>query len=1079
MSGYLILLIALATAVLPFVVGTYLARSLKMPDYGWKIGVLLLCLVASIVVIWSKGGRPKLGVDLSGGVIMVYEVLPSQDPEAGPIDMDKLITAIGRRVNPGGVKEVSVRRFGEKAIEIIIPEADSEELERIERKISRAGTLEFRILANSTDHNDLIRLAEESTARQVRRGENVVALWVPLEERQDQVSILSDTNLATRSTPDGKTEVLVVIDKQNVNGGYLRNSMPDNDSRTGRPAVSFLFDSRGADLFYRLTSENAPDPTTDFHRRLGILLDGYVYSAPNIDSPIAERGQISGDFTPEEVEDLVAVLQAGSLPATITEQPVSSQVIGPTLGQDTIERGTKAMLLSLIVVPIVVLIYYRFAGLVANLALFLAMLLIVATMMVFNVALTLPGLAGLVLTIGMAIDANVLIYERMREELARGAALRMAIRNGFDRATTTIIDSNVTTIITGIVLFAVGTDQVKGFAATLILGIVWSMFTAVFGCRVIFDIAERRRWITDLKMMQIIGETNIDFLGKRRLAAGISIALIVVGMVAVGARRSDLLNIDFTGGSKVEVLFTEPQKVAEIRAMVGEQMPDVTVNNVQITGEPTGVRFQVITSLPEKDDVQSKIQELFGDKLARNGLSFELATITPEMLGPATAPSLGPGSAPTAPPIEQKPEEEKPAEESSIEAPPGEVPTGPPGEDPQPETPGTEPVPTTEPASSPPADSANQSSLDGELIALAFQDPEPTTPPAEAAPEEEPAEPASPAESTSSAEPDTPATETPAPTDPATTPPAAETATTPASPATVEAPTAATFLGGTQARLEFVHPLDRETVEDILRREVDGQGADYSGARFAVENLDPSSPRSKIWQVRLDQPQEQTRLLLDKLKNQVGAEPIFPSAEQIGGAVADNTRVQAIYAMVASLLATLVFIWVRFQKVSFGAAAIVATVHDVLITLGILAMSKFLANSLGFLLIDPFKVDLSIVAAFLTLVGYSLNDTIVIFDRIREVRGKSPTITIDMLNKSVNQTLSRTLLTGSTTLLVILILYIGGGEGIHGFAFTLLIGILTGTFSSIYIAAPVLLWLMGRQPEVTRATAPKKAQAAV
>ncbi|MBX3411354.1 MAG: protein translocase subunit SecD [Pirellulales bacterium] len=1055
MSGYLIILITLATAILPFVVGTYLARYLKMPDYGWKIGVLLLCVVASLVVIWSKGGRPKLGVDLSGGVIMVYEVLPSQDPQAGPVDMDKLIGAVARRVNPGGVKEVSVRRFGEKAVEIIIPEADSEELDRIERKISRAGTLEFRILANSTDHDDLIRLAEESTARQVRRGDSVVALWVPLDEGQDQQSILGDTNLATRRSPDGKSEVLVVIDKQNVNGGYLRSAIADNDAQTGRPSVGFLFDARGADLFYRLTSENSPDAVSGFKRRLAIILDGTIYSAPTIDSPIAERGQISGSFTPEEQEDLVAVLQAGSLPATLTEEPISSQVIGPTLGQDTIDRGAKAMLLSLIVVPIVVLIYYRFAGFVANLALFLAMLLIVATMMVFNVALTLPGLAGLVLTIGMAIDANVLIYERMREELERGSALRMAIRNGFDRATVTITDSNVTTIITGIVLYAVGTEQVKGFAATLILGIIWSMFTAVFGCRVVFDIAERRRWITNLKMMQIIGETHIDFLGKRRGAVGISLAMIAIGMVAVFFRGSDILNIDFTGGSKVEVLFNEPQKVAEIRSLVSEEMPDVTVNDVQITGEPAGVRFQVVTSLPIKEEVQNKLQEMFGDKLAQNGLKYELATITSEMLGPA-APALTPGT--TSPAETSTPPAEAPAGGTTIEAPAGEVPTGPPSES----------APADESATPASNEGAARASLDGELLAFAFQESD-----AEAPAETAPATPAteqSPAESTP------PVEENPAATAP-TTEPAPATTTVPA--AATEAPAVASFVGGTQARLEFQQPLDRETVEDMLHREIDSRGAEHSGTRFAVENLDPNSARSKLWQVRFDQPQDKARVLLNEIQQRLNSTPVFPSAEQIGGAVAGNTRVQALYAMVASLLATLVYIWVRFQKVSFGAAAIVATVHDVLITLGILAISKYVANSLGFLLIDPFKIDLSIVAAFLTLVGYSLNDTIVIFDRIREVRGKSPVITIDMLNQSVNQTLSRTLLTGSTTLMVILILYIGGGEGIHGFAFTLLIGILTGTFSSIYVAAPVLYWLLGRQADAKPALATKKARAAV
>lgn len=1030
MNGYLLLLLVLATAVLPFVLGSYLSRWLKLPDYGLRISVILFALAGGTVVT-ATGWPPQLGPDLSGGVIMVYAIergALEEDEEERTVDMDKLIAAISRRVNPGGVKEVTVRPYGANHVEIIIPHADAEELDRVERMISRAGTLEFRIVANRTDHDDLIRAALDSPARQVRRNDRVEAVWVPLEERAEQ-QFQGDTRFATRPIPGGGTEILVVIDRQNVTGAYLTQARIGIDER-GQDAVDFVFNNRGGDLFYRLTSDNQPDPTTGFKRNLGIILDGKLYSAPELNSPISTRGQITGQFSRAEVEDLVSVLQAGSLPATLSERPISSQLIGPTLGRDTIQRGAWAILTAMIAVPIFMLIYYRFAGLVADGMLVLTLLIVLAVMITVKAAFTLPGLAGLVLTVGMAVDANVLIFERIREELKRGAALRMAIRNGFDRATRTIVDANITTLITAVVLYVIGTDQVKGFAVTLFLGIVASMFTAVYCARTIFEIAERRRWLSDLKMMSLIGDTSIDFLGKRRLAIAASLVVIAIGLAAVVDRGTGLLNIDFTGGSKVEVLFTEEQRVAEVRSTVTEHLPDVTVNDVRITGEAPGRRFQVITSESDLDRVQATINELFAGKLATNRLEFELASLEDD-----------PGGAVPA-----------------VEAPRAPATT----------------VPN-------PEEGASHTPLpDDNTLALAFlQDEEPA---AEEPAAEEPAAEEPVAEEPAAEE---PAAEEPAVEEPAVEDPATEEATTEeaaagdttaedeTTAAEAEAPTADPdrvvlsdiFKDGTLARLQFSEPVDRPTVEDYFNQRFEGDDALFPGTRFEVlhpEGDTSPSVRSNEWEVRIALPEDDARQVVSHIQNRLASTTLFPSAEQIGGQVAGNTRVQAFYAIVASLIATIIYIWVRFQKVVFGLAAVVATVHDVVITLGVVALSAYVADYLGFLMISPFKIDLPIVAAFLTLIGYSLNDTIIIFDRIREVRGKSPHITVDMLNTSINQTLARTLLTSGTTLMVILILYIGGGEGIHGFAFTLMVGILAGTFSSIYIAAPVLLWMIGK-----------------
>ncbi len=312
------------------------------------------------------------------------------------------------------------------------------------------------------------------------------------------------------------------------------------------------------------------------------------------------------------------MLTAGSLPTALRKEPSTELVTGPTLGADTIVKGRNSMLVSTVAVVIFMVIYYRFAGIVANLALLLNVLLIVACMILFKAAFTLTGLAGLALTVGMAVDANVLIYERMREELSRGATLRMAIRNGFGRATTTIIDANVTTLIAAVVLFAIGTDQVKGFAVTLILGILMNLFTAIFCSRVMFDIAEKMRWITQLRMLHILSNPNFDFIGKRRLAIGASLVVIAIGLVGVVGRGRGLLDIDFTGGVSVEMLFEKPQSIASVReklGSVGEELPDVTVQDVQIAQEEPGLRFVINTS---RQDVEVDGQRIDAVEFVEN-----------------------------------------------------------------------------------------------------------------------------------------------------------------------------------------------------------------------------------------------------------------------------------------------------------------------------------------------------------------------------------------------------------------------------------------------------------------------------
>jgi len=231
------------------------------------------------------------------------------------------------------------------------------------------------------------------------------------------------------------------------------------------------------------------------------------------------------------------------------------------------------------------------------------------------------------------------------------------------------------------------------------------------------------------------------------------------------------------------------------------------------------------------------------------------------------------------------------------------------------------------------------------------------------------------------------------------------------------------------------------------------------------------------WTVRLATTHEKAAAALDALSTNLAQSPIFPSSDNIGAAVAQGAKTSAIFAMLVSLTMVMAYVWFRFQNVAFGIASIAALLHDVLFTVGCLALSYWLADFLGFALVEPFKIDLTIVAAILTIIGFSINDTIVIFDRIREVRGKSPTVSAELINKCLNQTLSRTILTSLTVFIVVLILYLFGGPGIHGFAFALVVGTISGTYSTIYVASPILLWLYRKQnaaAQVGRSAAPAK-----
>jgi SecD/SecF fusion protein len=1093
--GYAKVAIVLALFIVPIFVGNWLAKALRMPEHGWKFAIAIGTIAAAAVVVST--GEVKLGPDLSGGITLIYELADDSsspapaaatedaaedkatdekdaegkadkatsatetsdkdndaetDPNA-PADgrsrsdiVAELIEVLAERIDPTGTKEISIRKWGEGQIEIIIPKATDQELAYIEKRISTAGILEFRITASPKfkKHQPIIDIAER-----LPPGQNIVSLsgkeearWVELDEKEfPTIEEAQARGLVTRMSGNAKQALVMTNDGLNVTGKNLKLVTPDVDEK-GAPQLSFSFDAQGAFLFGRLTGENLPTPTGQRYN-LGILLDNRLLSAPTIESRITDRGRISGNMTEDDVNFLSGILKAGSLPAALNKVPISRAQISPTLGAQTIEKGKLALGISLALVAIFMIFYYRVAGVIACIGLAVNMLLIVGCMVLIKAAFTLPGLAGLVLTVGMSVDANVLIYERIREELKRGAALRMAIRNGFDRATTTIIDSNVTNLITGIVIYKIAPDNVKGFGVTLVLGIAMSIFVAVFLTRIAFDVLERKGWVKSLHMMQFIGETNIDFLSWRRVCIAGSLVVIGIGLLAVGARRGDLFDIDFTGGSSVQFVLKQDQSkdfddvlaVLNKTSLQGKNLSLVEIGN-------SNTHYSVTTVNDDIVDVQKIITEAFPGALET--YQVEVTDTAP------IAPTGDFGFMPL------------PA---------------------QPRVLGSLPSPLSY-LTLLQADDASEDSEDADAAAAADAKGNDATADGEASAVTEPATEEVSADDSKAA----PESSDEANADAAASATAASDSADPAE--DVINPFAA---GGTSATIKFSTPkqagtgmdgmssgVSYDSLQQMLIDAIKAEGHVDIAYEISNPNYQTGSARNfEEWQVKLALPPADAAKVLARIEGNMDSQAIFPLSNKIGGRVATRMATDAIAAIVLCLAGIIGYVWFRFHGVMYGVAAVVALVHDVLVSLGFVALSAYLvygaepiANAL---LIDKFQVSLTLVAAFLTIIGYSLNDTIVIFDRIREVKGKSPRLTPAMINLAVNQCFARTLLTSFTSLISVFVLYVVGGEGIHAFAFALLIGFIAGVYSTIYIANPVLMWLSERADKAALKAAGAKA----
>lgn len=1046
----LVVVVALLVSVaISIALGVAISRAFRMRDYAWKLAVIFIAMSWSSIL--TSVLPVKLGVDLKGGLTIVGQLVKDEDQEQVPVQ--QLIAKIKERLDPTGTKEIVVRALGESHIEIIIPDVEDEsEADRIWDRAVSAGFLNFKIVADSQNDKSIVELAESQALRRNRdvidSERKVRGSWVKIGRAMDkegqrtgnymytpgpyhlirdlrtgqvipnQRSFRSDEEFTEWATSNGygAIEILVLNDPYNVEGEDLSTVYASVDQRA-RPCVNFRMKSDGAKRMGRLTGRYQDRP-------LGIVLDNLLLSAPNINSRIQTNGTIEGEFSQQEVEDLIGILKAGKLPASINKNPVSRERVDSTIGRDLLNKGVWAIGLSFILVMVFMVVYYRFAGIVACAALIGNLVMIVAVISLIKQPLTLTGLAGLVLTVGMSVDANVLIFERIREELGKGSNLRLAIRNGFDRATVTILDANITTFITAMVLYAIGTEQIRGFCVALALGIVMSMFTAIFCARVAFEIAERQRWISKLNMMSIVGSTSFDFIGKRYVALTASIFLIVCGLVATVVLGERILGHDLRGGTTARMVFAEEHNVDEVRERLDNI--DYEVNGERIEFEVSAVisdnefakrMFKVDSSLQPYDGegeppadyktLQQLLEETFGAELAKYAVEVENVSSEPVDDNATSLNVL---------PSQMTPKNAEQVASANDSTPAGPVWNS-----------------ATNLRDDLPADSLIAGTSEFAVIE-ALQDEstenQDTNETAEGSTQE------GESSATDGADEDTTAQDNV---------PLQQYRTT----KLLKFNYNVTATGIRSAMVDLARDLQvAVTEEDIVLVPAD-------------ENVDPNQPSARNWEVTIVTSGENSAdRLVQAVAEEYSESTYFSSLSSVGGQIARESQVKAFAAVLISLVGIVLYIWLRFQRVAFGLAAVVALVHDVLFVIGAIAVTGFISGMFGGIGFSSVRISLPVVAAFLTIIGYSLNDTIVVFDRIREVRGKNPNLTGDMINRSIGQTLGRTILTSLTTFIVVFILFIGGGDAIQGFAFALVVGVFVGTYSSIFVASPVLLWLI-------------------
>lgn len=610
----------------------------------WKWLILVVATAWSVALVTPPKDKVKLGLDLQGGTSYTLEIDTSQGVEGSVADArDRALEVIRNRVDSMGVAEPNIYPDGEKRIVVQIPGMKAEDRARASANIRKAAFLEFRMVHPKND--DLIanlfrdRLVPEGYEQVSLPGRAQGEFWrrkgpPPTEAER---AVLREFEgkpgydlLLEREFVDGQNyfRPYYVSRKAELNGDSLKSANVGY-GQFNQKNVEISFDAKGRRIFGKVTADHAPggakNPDPNGRHYLGIVLDGTLYSAPFIRTSIpGGQAVIEGNFTLEEARDLALVLRAGALPAPL--RVIEERSVDPTLGVDSIQSGWRAATIGFTSVAIFMVLYYHFAGLVAVLALLLNLVLLPLGMIVtagfFGLiggagmgssattlpVLTLPGIAGIVLTVGMAVDANVLIFERIREEMRTGKRFGAAISAGYDKAFSTILDANITTLLTAMILFWQGSGPVKGFAITLSAGILASMFTAIVVTRMVFEALESRGLLRNLKMTQWVKETHINFMGLCGWAMAVSLILLA-GSLAYGIYRGqDNFGVDFTGGQQLTLEFDTKVSAEDLRAGLTEAglvNPSIQYQRSGVGEEKEEVLVLKVAS-PEEGDENSE-----------------------------------------------------------------------------------------------------------------------------------------------------------------------------------------------------------------------------------------------------------------------------------------------------------------------------------------------------------------------------------------------------------------------------------------------------------------------------------------
>ncbi|MBM3985917.1 MAG: protein translocase subunit SecD, partial [Planctomycetes bacterium] len=653
---------------------------------------------------------------------------------------------------------------------------------------------------------------------------------------------------------------------------------------------------------------------------IAILLDERVAQAPAViqdrldGSFVIESNQIGG-FSEREIRDYLTVIRSGSL--QMKPRLLYENTIGPSLGESAIKAGSNAALISLFITIAFMAAYYRWHGLHASITLLANMLLLGGLLAFLGATITLPGLAGLILTFGMAIDANILIYERMREEKERAHSPGQVIKLGFDKALSTIIDSNLTSFITALILYKLGSGPVRGFAVVLMLGLVTSVWAALVVGRLAYDLLLESGRLKAIGSMArwIPADTHVGFMRTAGTCLRVSGVAVVGSLVVFFAADPSKYGLDFVGGYKAQVRLAQAATQGEIKGRIDAVFPGAQVVSVAdpdaAAGEGTR---QFLIKIKDIDRPARAADEGQEDLRAR----FEQPVR--EALAGLLLPDFVSG--------------------------------------------------------------------------LALEE---------------------------------------------------------------QADASTTLVQGT---LHFEGEADPAAVAAALTTLA---GAETSAAGPGAVAFRGTQPGVGL------QPQVVAQRLKSQLEDVPGlprpSEPLVESTT-IGGRVGGDLRDSAIRALLISFAAMVVYIRLRFREYSYGLAAVIALVHDVIITLGMV----MLARQAG--LVD-LELDLTMIAVFLTIIGYSINDKIVVFDRVRENLPRMNRPLVEVLDVSMNQVLARTLLTSSTMMLSLLVIFFmnkGQQNLLEGFAFAMIVGVVVGTYSSIYVASPVLVMLDKRRREREQAT---------